>query len=268
MKTNSMDDNQEIQIDLLELFYKLKRKLWLIILITVLSGAGAGVYSKYILTPQYTSTAMLYVLSKESSMTSLADLQVGSQLTKDYKIMITSRPVMEEVVESLGLNMSYKDLKKRISVTNPTDTRILTLAVQDTDPERAKKIVDEIALTASEYIGDMMEMVQPKIIEEGEVPSVKTGPDNKKNALMGAVAGMLFILTLLTVGVIIDDTIRTEEDVERYLGLSVLAAVPNREGAAATITHKFGKKKTDKKKEGIIKHDKFSKPDKSKERKL
>ncbi len=138
MRTNNMDDNQEIQIDLLELFYKLKRKLWLIILITLLSGVGAGVYSRYVLTPQYTSTAMLYVLSKETSMTSLADLQVGSQLTKDYKILITSRPVMEKVVKSLELNMSYKDLKKRISVTNPTDTRILTLAVQDTDPERAK----------------------------------------------------------------------------------------------------------------------------------
>ncbi|MGC6174970.1 YveK family protein [Lacrimispora sp. 38-1] len=268
MRTNNMDDNQEIQIDLLELFYKLKRKLWLIILITLLSGIGAGVYSRYVLTPQYTSTAMLYVLSKETSMTSLADLQVGSQLTKDYKILITSRPVMEKVVKSLGLNMSYKDLKKRISVTNPTDTRILSLAVQDTDPERAKKIVDEIALTASDYIGDMMEMVQPKIFEEGEVPSAKTGPDNKKNAVIGAAAGMFFILAVLTAGVIIDDTIRTEEDAERYLGLSVLAAVPNREGSPAKITNKFWKKKTDKKKEGIIKHEKFSKPGKSKERKL
>lgn len=269
MRTNNMDDNQEIQIDLLELFYKLKRKLWLIILITLLSGVGAGVYSRYVLTPQYTSTAMLYVLSKETSMTSLADLQVGSQLTKDYKILITSRPVMEKVVKSLGLNMSYKDLKKRISVTNPTDTRILTLAVQDTDPEWAKKIVDEIALTASDYIGDMMEMVEPKVFEDGEVPSVKTGPDNKKNAMIGAAAGMSFILAVLTAGVIIDDTIRTEEDAERYLGLTVLAVVPNREGSPAKkIKHKFWKKKTDKKKEVIIKHEKFSEPGKSKERKL
>lgn len=261
MRTNNMDDNQEIQIDLLELFYKLKGKLWLILLITFLSGIGAGAYSRYVLTPQYTSTSMLYVLSKESSMTSLADLQVGTQLTKDYKIMITSRPVMEKVVNSLGLDMSYKDLKKKISVTNPTDTRILTLAVQDTDPEQAKKIVDEIAKTASDYIGDMMEMVQPKIFEEGEVPSVKTGPDNKKNAMIGAAAGMFFVLVVLTAGVLIDDTIRSEEDVERYLGLTVLAVVPNREGSADKKTKKFWKK-------GIGKHEKFSKPGKSKERKL
>ncbi|MDK2967462.1 MULTISPECIES: Wzz/FepE/Etk N-terminal domain-containing protein [Lacrimispora] len=261
MRTNNMDDNQEIQIDLLELFYKLKGKLWLILLITFISGVGAGAYSRYVLTPQYTSTAMLYVLSKESSMTSLADLQVGTQLTKDYKIMITSRPVMEKVVNSLGLDMSYKDLKKKISVTNPTDTRILTLAVQDTDPEQAKKIVDEIAMAASDYIGDMMEMVQPKIFEEGEVPSVKTGPDNKKNAMIGAAAGMFFVLALLTAGVLIDDTIRTEEDAERYLGLTVLAVVPNREGSADKKTKKFWKK-------GISKHEKFSKPGKSKERKL
>lgn len=263
MRTNNMDENEEIQIDLLELFYKLKQKLWLIILITVLAGGGTGAYSRYILTPQYTSTAMLYVLSKESSMTSLADLQVGSQLTKDYKIMITSRPVLEEVVESLGLNMNYKDLRKRISVTNPTDTRVLSLAVWDTDPVQAKTIVDEISMTASDYIGDMMEMVPPKIFEEGEIPSVKTSPDIKKNALMGAVAGMFMICALLAAGVVIDDTIRTEEEVERYLGLSVLAVVPNREGESAKKNHKLGMRKTDKKKEGKGKHEKFSKSGRS-----
>jgi capsular polysaccharide biosynthesis protein len=255
MKTNNLNENEEYQIDLLELFYKLKQKLWLIILVTVLAGGGAGVYSKYIITPQYTSTAMVYVLSKETSMYSLTDLQVGTQLTKDYKIMVTSRPVLEKVVESLGLNMSYKDLRKRISVTNPTDTRILTLAVRDTDPNQAKTIVDKIAQTASDYIGDIMEMEPPKIIEEGEVPSVKTSPDVKKNALMGAVAGIFLICLALSVGVILDDTIRSEEDVEHYLGLSVLAAVPNKEGETARIKHKLGWKKADKKKEGNIKHE-------------
>ncbi len=253
MRTNNMNESEEIQIDLLELLYKLKQKLWLIILITVLAGGSAGAYSRYVITPQYTSTAMVYVLSKESTMYSLTDLQVGSQLTKDYKIMVTSRPVLEEVVESLKLDMSYKDLRKKISVTNPTDTRILTLSVRDTDPTRAKEIVDKISTTSSDYIGDMMEMVPPKIFEEGEIPSVKTSPDTKKNALIGAVAGMFLICTILAAGVIIDDTIRTEEDVERYLGLSVLAAVPNREGESAKMRHKLksGKKKTDKKRRGM-----------------
>lgn len=251
MRTNNVNDNEEIQIDLLELLYKLKQKLWLIILITVLAGGGAGAYSRYIMAPQYTSAAMIYVLSKETTMYSLTDLQVGSQLTKDYKIIVTSRPVLEEVVESLGLNMSYKDLRKKISVSNPTDTRILSLAVQDTDPAQAKTIVDKIALTASDYIGEIMEMTPPKIIEDGEIPSVKTSPDIKKNALMGAVAGMFLICIILTASVIIDDTIRTEEDVERYLGLTVLAAVPDREGESAKKTYKFGRKKTVKKKEGM-----------------
>lgn len=255
MKTNNLNENEEYQIDLLELFYKLKQKLWLIILITILAGGGTGVYSKYILTPEYTSTAMIYVLSKETTMYSLTDLQVGTQLTKDYKIMVTSRPVLEKVVESLGLNMSYKELRKRISIANPTDTRILTLAVQDTDPNQAKAIVDKIALTASDYIGDIMEMDPPKIIEEGEVPTVKTSPDVKKNAMMGAAAGIVLICLVLSVGVILDDTIRSEEDVEHYLGLSVLAAVPNRDGETARIKHRLGRKKMDKKKEGKVKHE-------------
>lgn len=96
------------QIDLLEVFAALKRKLWLILLAAFIGGAGAGAFSKLVLIPEYTSTAMLYVLSKETTLTSLADLQIGSQLTKDYRIIVTSRPVLQDVIQSLELQLDYK----------------------------------------------------------------------------------------------------------------------------------------------------------------
>lgn len=97
MEKNRYEENDEI--DLLELFYELKKKLWLIILAAIIGGGAFGLYSKMILVPKYTSTAMMYVLSKETTLTSLADLQIGSQLTQDYKVMITSRPVLQQVVD-------------------------------------------------------------------------------------------------------------------------------------------------------------------------
>ena len=225
-----MNDNEEIEIDLFELFMELKRKIWVILGVAVLCAGAAGAFSAFVLTPQYTSTAMVYILSKETTLTSLADLQIGSQLTKDYKIIVTSRPVLEDVIEGLELNTTYKDLKKKITIDNPADTRILSISVMDPDPQMAKAIADKVAATASDYVGDIMEMVPPKLIEDGEVPLLKTSPSNTKNALIGGLVGTLLVCGFVTARVVLNDTVRTEEDVTRYLGLTVLASVPARKG--------------------------------------
>ena len=143
------ENNEELQIDLLELLFAFRKKLWMIVLAMVIGGLGAGIYSKVVLTPIYTSTAMVYVLSKETTLTSLADLQIGSQLTKDYQVIVTSRPVLQQVIENQGLDMSYGQLKGKISISNPADTRILSLTVSDSDPVRAKAVADEVAKVSS-----------------------------------------------------------------------------------------------------------------------
>mgnify|MGYP000201164960 CR=1 FL=1 len=220
----------DMEIDLLELLFEFKKRAWIIILAAVLGCLGAGAYSRLILTPVYTSTAMVYVLSKETTLTSLADLQIGSQLTKDYKIIVTSRRVLNQVIEEMELDLTYKDLVEKVTIDNPQDTRILSISVEDPDPAMAKLIADKIATTSSDYIGDIMEMVPPKLIEEGEIPILRSSPSNVKNALIGSLLGAVLVCGAITVNVVMNDTIRTEEDVAKYLGLSVLASVPEREG--------------------------------------
>ena len=239
---------QEDEIDLLEIFIALKRRLWLILLAAVIGGGGAGAFSKFVLTPVYSSTAMLYVLSKETTLTSLADLQIGSQLTKDYRIIITSRPVLEDVKETLNLDMTYKELRNIITIDNPSESRILTITITDPDPRLAKQIVDQVANTSSNYIGDIMEMVPPKMIEDGETPVIPISPNSKRNAVLGAAAAMAVVCGFITLGVVLNDTIQTEEDVEKYLGLTVLASVPAREGEAKEGGKKGKKKKKEKEK--------------------
>ena len=174
-------DDDEVEIDLRELFYALKKHI-LIILAALLAGAViAGAATKIFITPVYSATSTMLVLTKETTLSSLADLQIGSQLTKDYNILITSRTVLQDVVDELNLDMDYKALKGCITVDNPTDTRILSITATSTDPEMAKKIADTLAKTSSDFIGDKMEVTPPKIIEEGEVPTVKTSPNTKKN---------------------------------------------------------------------------------------
>lgn len=226
MEKNRYEENDEI--DLLELFYELKKKLWLIILAAIIGGGVFGLYSKMILVPKYTSTAMMYVLSKETTLTSLADLQIGSQLTQDYKVMITSRPVLQQVIDELGLEYDYKELREKLIIDNPTDTRILTLSIEDPDPILAADLVNTVARRSSEYIGEMMEMIPPKIVEEGEAAIEPTSPNAKKNAAIGAAGGIFLVCAFVAVRVIMNDTVKTEEDVEKYLKLSVLASVPEK----------------------------------------
>ena len=223
------ETDDEIEIDLWEILFALRAKLWVIILALVLGSGLAVAYSKVVLTSKYTSTSMVYILSKETTLTSLADLQIGSQLTKDYRVVATSRPVLQEVIDTLALDMEYEELKAAVKLDNPSDTRILSISIEDPDPARAKAIVDSVARVSSTHIGDIMEMTPPKIIEDGIVSDEPSSPHTKKNAAVGGLTVAFLVCFLVVLQVILNDTIRTEEDVEKYLQLSILAAVPERE---------------------------------------
>lgn len=223
------DDDDEIEIDLLELFYALRHRWWAILLALIIGGGAAGLYTKKLVSPIYESTSMVYVLSKETTLASLADLQIGSQLTKDYSVIIKSRPVLEEVIEKQHLDMTTDELEEMITIDNPKDTRILSITVSDIEPMRAKSIVDEVTKAASNYIGDIMEMVPPKVIEDGIVAVRPSSPSVKKNAALGGLGLAVLVSGLICLKTILDDTIKSEEDIEKYLGLSVLAVIPDAE---------------------------------------
>ena len=215
------------EIDLLKLLLVLKKRWWMIFISGVLGFLLAVMSNTFFITPRYQSTSQIYVFPKEITLSSLSDLQIGSQLTKDYKIMIQSRPVLEEVIKKLGLNINYEQLRSKLKIENPTDTRIIVLTVTDQNPVNAKEIVNQISYSSSKYIGDLMEMVPPKIIELGIVPKEKSGPNVKKNGVLGAIVGVLMMCAILIVMDILDDSIKDEEDIEKYLGLVVLASLPN-----------------------------------------
>jgi len=220
-------NDDEVEIDLLEIFYALKKKILLVLMFALVGGCIAAAYTQFLMTPIYSSTSSILVLSKETTLTSLADLQLGASLTSDYTVLITSTPVMEQVSD-LDLDMTAEQLKGSVSINNPTDTRILEITVNNTDSKMAKKIVDEIANVSSSFIGDKMEVIPPKIIEVGKIATVRTSPSVKKNAALGFLLGFLACAAIVVVYAVMDDTIKTEEDIEKYLGVSVLAKVPDR----------------------------------------
>lgn len=220
------EQDDEIEIDLRELFYVLKKKLWLIIMVGVLAASAVGIYTITLIKPLYTSSTMLYILNKTTSITSLADLQLGTQLTKDYKVLISSRPVISQVIENLDLNMEYEQLLKKVKVDNPADTRILTISVVDNDPMTAKTIADEVAQIAAKRMAEIMDTVPPNIVEEGNIPTKKTSPSIVKNTVIGGMAGLFIAVAVILVLFVLNDTIKTPEDVEKYLGISAIGTIP------------------------------------------
>lgn len=238
-------DDDEIEIDLTELFYALKKRVVMILSALLVCAVIAGAYTKLLVTPIYSSTSTMLVLTKETTLSSLADLQIGSQLTNDYSVLINSRTVLQTVIEDLNLDMTYKELRNNVTINNLSDTRILEITVNDPDPEMAKKIVDTLCKDAATFIGEQMEVNEPKIIEQGEVPTKKTSPSTTKNILIGALIGLVLSAGFVVVTTIMDDTIKTEDDIERYLGLTTLASVPDRKDF---ISDKNGKKVASKKK--------------------
>jgi len=243
---NRVYNEEEIEIDLLRLFYAIREKIWVIIAVAFLFACGAFAFTHFLIAPTYTSTSAMLVLTKETTLSSLADLQMGSQLTQDYKVLTTSRPVLEEVIDNLGMDMKYKDLRKKIKIENPDDTRLLYITVTMSSPELAKTVVNELAIVASNFIGDKMEVVPPKIIEEGELPLEKASPSLTKNTLIGMIVGGFLMCAIVVILELLNDSIQTENDIERYLGIPTLAVVPVRENQKKEKKNKKAGKRKEK----------------------
>lgn len=230
--------DEEDVIDLTELFFALKKRAMVLVAALVIGAVIAGAYTKLFIKPVYSASSMLLVLTKETTLSSLADLQVGSQLTQDYSMLLKTRTVMEDVVKNLDLDMTYKELEGCISISYPENTRIMEITVQYPDAKMAKTIVDEVASVGSAFIGDQMEVVPPKVVEDGEVPKTPTSPSVKKNIAVGALAGLVLAAGVVVVLTLMDDTVKSEEDVEKYLGLSTLASIPDRKDYISGVKSK------------------------------
>lgn len=219
-----LDHQEEIEIDLKDLFFEMLGRWKMLLASTFMAAAIALVASKWIIVPKYESTAALYVLS--NSITSLADIQIGSNLTNDYMVVVKGRPVLEQVIKNLGLEEDYKELDNQIELNNPTDSRILEIIVTDTDPNRAKKIADEMASVASDYISIKMDQSAPTTIQNGYADGNPVSPHVGRNTLVGALAGFLLAAMVVTGFYLMNDTVMTAEDVERKLEMNLLGSLP------------------------------------------
>lgn len=220
------DADGEIEIDLKDLFFELMNNWMMIGISTVLVALIMFCISKFILVPEYTSTSELYVLSKSTSITSLADIQMGTNLTNDYIVVVKGRPVLEQVITNLGLDETYGSLKNKVALNNPSNSRILDITVTDRDPKRAKLIADEIAKVGSAFIAEKMVQDPPTIIQFGYVNNDPVSPNVLTNTVLGAAVGAFLAMAIIIITYLMNDSIMSADDIERKLGLNVLGTLP------------------------------------------
>ena len=223
-----MQDNRDedvIEIDLLEIFSLLLRWWWLIILSAVLVGAAGFFVSSFVLPEKYESTTEIYILNNVENVT-YSDIQMGTQLTKDYAHLITTRDVLEQVIEALDLEETYGGLAGRISVQTPTDTRIVAITVTDYDPAMAQNIANKVREVASEHITNVMAIDAVNVASVANYPQNPSSPSIPKWTVLGFLIGGVLCAGVILVKYLLDDSIKTAEDVERYLELSTLGIIP------------------------------------------
>ncbi len=225
----NIQDDDDDEIDLLEIFYVLRRHLAVILLVAILFGAAAYAFSYFVIPKKYTATAQLYIVSASNeSVVNLSDLQIATNLTSDYKELILSRPLMESVIRNLKLSDTYttQSLADSIKIVNPSGTRILHVDVTTLDPNLSARIANEVAKLSVDWLPAIMESNKPNLIQNAVVPEKKSSPSNTKNAAIGVAAGLVLTCGIYIIQYLLDDTIKSADDMEKYFGVVPFAAVP------------------------------------------
>jgi len=218
-------DNNELEIDLVALFYRFLEKAHWIILCALIGAAIAGVMVFKFIKPVYQATAKIYIVGSDTAI-SLADLQIGSNLAADYQEVFKNWHVHELVDKRLNLNYSYSKLAGMISVSNPANTHVLYVKAKSPDPSEAKIIADTYAQVAREFIAAKMDMREPNIFEEAKLPDKPVTPKKTRDIVIGFALGALLAMAVIAIKFFSDDRILTSADITTVGNLATLGMIP------------------------------------------
>lgn len=225
-----MKENKEIAIDIIQLFKVLWKKKIIILLTAIVAAVLAFGVSSFVLKPEYSSTTRIYVVSRnqsENAGLTNQDLQAGSYLVKDYKEIILSQDVLEKVISNLKLEKTVKELTKKIQVTVPVDTRIVSIVVTDAQPEEASRIANALREVAAEKIIKVTRVSDVTTLEEARPALTPSSPNIRRNTMLAFLAGGALMVVSILLLELLDDRVKRPEDVEEVMQVALLGIVPD-----------------------------------------
>ena len=227
VQTRNMKTGKRTEIDLMDLLGFYMSRLPILITAILIGAITSGIITRFFIPNKYTATSRMYMVSASSdSVVSLADLNIGTSLSSDYVELMQTRPIIEGVIETLGLECSYETLLSMVNLSVVHNTRIVKISVTSTDPKAAMDIANQIALTAKVQLPKIMESPAPSIAEFAVLPTHRSSPSLIRNVALGSLGCLAAVLIILTVIYALDDTIKTSEDLEKTFGVMPLSVIP------------------------------------------
>ena len=226
-------DNQEkdlIQLDIMLLLRRIWEKKVLIVLVTLLFTVASLAVSIFVITPQYSSTTKVYVVNQtkdEKKAITTQDVQLGSLLVKDYKEIILSNKVMEDAAEKSGTGLTAKELAKKVSVEAPKDTRIISITVQDKDPQVASDLANTVKEVSGDQIKEVTKIDDVTTLEEAKAATSPSSPNIPRNGIIATALGFILAVAGVVLFELLDDRVKRAEDIEETMGLVLLGVVPD-----------------------------------------
>ena len=223
-------ENQAVEIDVFAMLKTLWKRKFSIVLVALVFAIAAFGYSAFLAKKEYQSTSRIYVVSRQNQDNNAltnSDLQAGSYLVKDYREIILSQNVLTQAIEELKLDLTPAELSKKISVSVPTDTRILSITAKDGNPKEAARIANGLRNVAAEKIIAVTKVSDVTTLDEAEVPQSPSSPNIRRNVLLGFIAGAGLMVVLMVVVEVLDDRVKRPEDIEELMGLALLGIVPD-----------------------------------------
>lgn len=233
MNENSIEKNNEIEIDLQRLFAALLKKAWLIIIVSVACAVISMLVTVFGITPLYKSTAMFYVnnssisVGEASLSLSSSDIVASKSLVESYIVILKTRASLNDVIDYAGVNRTYEDLKGMISASAVNSTEIFQVTVTSPDPKEAEQIANAISYILPKRISSIIEGTSAKVVDSAVVPTVRSSPSYTKNTMLGFLVGLVISVAYIVLRELFDVTIRTEEDITQVCKYPMLAAVPD-----------------------------------------
>lgn len=225
-----MKEQNTMEIDVFHLLKILWKRKILIALVAIVAGALAFAYSAFIVKPEFTSTTRIYVVNRNQGdkpgLTN-QDLQAGSYLVKDYREIILSQDVLEKVTSDLKLDVTPKDLAKKVKVTVPVDTRIVSISVNDRVPEEASRIANSLREVAAEKIISITRVSDVTTLEEARPAIAPSSPNIRRNTIIGLLGGTFFMVIAVLIVELVDTRVKRPEDIEDVMQIALLGVVPN-----------------------------------------
>lgn len=230
MNENRLHEEENLEIDLLELMYVLLQRWWMIAIAAIVGAITMMGITAFLITPQYKSQTMLYILNKTTSVTSIADLQIGTAITNDFIVIAKSKPVIDGAIEIIeeqeGITFSRSEVLSMLSVSKTEDTRILIISATSANPVHACIVANAVAEKTASRMSEIMKSDPPTTVERAEVSAAPISPSMTRNMILGFLIGAVLVCVMLTIQYILNDTIKTEEHIIRYLDVPTLAVVP------------------------------------------